>query len=89
LGPKLEEKRPFSIQVAIHVGMGPGGFLWRWDDDSPWSSMRGPTAWGAERLRWPTQWQIGHGQSDPNSQPFRGNNLQIKGHIQQDTLTFQ
>ncbi|MEM7336411.1 MAG: metallophosphoesterase, partial [Chloroflexota bacterium] len=35
LGPVVRKKRPFAIQIAIHMGMGPGGMLWRWDDNSP------------------------------------------------------
>ncbi|MEM7335745.1 MAG: hypothetical protein AAF490_26950, partial [Chloroflexota bacterium] len=75
LGPVVSKKRPFAIQIAIHMGMGPGGMLWRWDDNSPWSSMRAASPWGAERLHWPRHWQVGTNSS--GSEPFRGANLRI------------
>lgn len=78
-GPSLPVDRPFSIQFAIHSGMGPGGLLWRWDDDADWSSLRGASAWGVERLQWSTDWHIGHNHGGQN---FRGDNLQIKWNAQ-------
>ena len=59
LGPALMGRRPASIQVALHSGMGPGGLLWRWHDDEPWSSLLGASAWGIERLAWSHDWRIG------------------------------
>lgn len=59
-GPSLPAG-PFRIQFALHSGMGPGGLLWRWDDDSPWSSLAGASPWGAERLKWPHNWTFGEG----------------------------
>ena len=59
LGPALPAGRELSIQVALHSGMGPGGLLWRWNDDAPWSSMLGASAWGPERLAWSGDWLIG------------------------------
>ncbi len=38
LGPVLPPDKPFEIQIAAHTGMGPGGLLWRWDDE--WGSVR-------------------------------------------------
>ena len=58
-GPPLPVDRAFRIQFAIHSGMGPGGLLWRWDDDAPWSSLQGASDWGPERLRLPPRWTIG------------------------------
>ncbi|MCY4009136.1 MAG: metallophosphoesterase [Anaerolineaceae bacterium] len=58
-GPMLPTQQPFRVQFGIHSGMGPGGFLWRWQDDDPWSSMIGASAWGAERLRWSHEWTSG------------------------------
>ena len=86
LGPTLEPNKPFSIQIAIHTGMGPGGFLWRWNDESPWSSLSGATAWGAERLSWPTYWRIGHDQRGPDSRPFRGRELNAMWYTQTMSL---
>lgn len=59
LGPALPVGQPVSIQFALHSGMGPGGLLWRWNDDDAWSSMAGASAWGAERLPWSHAWRIG------------------------------
>jgi hypothetical protein len=61
-GPSLPPGEPFSLQIALHPEMGPGGLLWRWDDQSPWSSLVGASAWGIERLVWPDIWAVGHGQ---------------------------
>ena len=58
-GPALPAGKPFRIQFAIHSGMGPGGLLWRWNDDCPWSSLDGASPWGAERLRWSQKWAVG------------------------------
>ncbi len=58
-GPMLPTHQPFRIQFGIHSGMGPGGLMWRWHDDDPWSSMIGASAWGAERLHWPRDWTPG------------------------------
>jgi hypothetical protein len=82
LGPALPPGKAFSIQVAIHSGMGPGGMLWRWDDADPWSSLQGASPWGAERLAWPGQWSVGHGQSGVNDRPFRGHDLKTTWHTQ-------
>lgn len=78
LGPKLKAGERFSIQVGLHAGMGPGGLLWRWGDASPWSSFQGTTAWGIEKISWPTQWLIGRDQRGKDSRPFRGSDLVIK-----------
>jgi len=75
LGPKLDAGKPFSVQVALHGGMGPGGFLWRWADDTPWSSMLGATPWGPERLQWQDAWAVGHDQYGPGGRPWGEGNL--------------
>lgn len=77
LGPAMPGDRPFSIQFAIHSGMGPGGLLWRWSDDHAWSSLLGASAWGAERLLWSSQWRIGAAAGQPE---FRGQDLSLKWH---------
>ncbi|MGD8307066.1 MAG: metallophosphoesterase [Ignavibacteria bacterium] len=77
LGPTLVPDRTFEIQLAIHTGMGPGGFLWRWNDSAPWSSLNSASPWGAERLTWPVNWHIGHDQYGENSAQFRGDNLEV------------
>ena len=75
LGPTLEAGQPFAIQIALHTGMGPGGLLWRWRNDTPWSTMRNANAWGAERLAWQPTWSMGHDQRGKPGRPFRGEAL--------------
>ncbi|MDE2856254.1 MAG: metallophosphoesterase [Chloroflexota bacterium] len=58
-GPPLPQGRSFSIQFALHSGMGPGGLLWRWSDEESWSSLIGASAWGAERIPWSHSWRLG------------------------------
>ncbi len=77
LGPALPGDRRFSIQFAIHSGMGPGGLLWRWSDAHTWTSMLGASAWGAERLQWSRRWRIG---TAARQQEFRGPGLRLKWH---------
>ena len=77
LGPALPRDRQFSIQFAIHSGMGAGGLLWRWSDAHAWSSMLGASAWGAERLPWSGVWRIGEA---TGQQEFRGQGLSLKWH---------
>ena len=84
LGPLLGGKRPFKIQVAIHTGMGPGGILWRWDDGSHWSSMKAASPWGAERLKWPTQWRIGSNHAYKEN--FRGMGLKLSSTQKKSTF---
>ena len=76
-GPTLPAGRPFSLEVAVHPAMGPGGMLWRWAGSSAWSSLRGATAWGAERFSPQARWSVGHDQYGPAGQPFRGQGLQV------------
>ncbi len=75
-GPALGAGERFDIQVAIHAGMGPGGFLWRTNDDAPWTSMTGASAWGAERLPSATRWSTASGKT-PTDRPFRGEQLRV------------
>ncbi|HEY8599669.1 MAG TPA: metallophosphoesterase [Thermomicrobiales bacterium] len=76
-GPTFAPGESFTVQVAIHTGMGPGGLLWRRDDNAPWSSLTAAASWGAERLTWPTRWSVGHEREEPTEQPFRGSGLQV------------
>ncbi len=78
LGPKLPKGKAFHLQLALHTGMGPGGLLWRWHAGEPWSSLQGASAWGGERLHWPTLWSIGHGQLGEEDRPFRGQQLVVE-----------
>jgi hypothetical protein len=81
-GPSLSPGAPFSLQVAVHTGMGPGGLLWRWNDEMPWSSLTAASPWGAERLKGPANWSVGHDKRGPADRPFRGDDLQVRWHTQ-------
>lgn len=81
-GPTLTVDEPFLLQLAFHTGMGPGGLLWRWDDESPWSSLKGASTWGLERLTWPGQWSVGQGPRGTGDRPFRGHRLRVTWHHQ-------
>ena len=76
-GPSLPPAQRFSVQIGIHTGMGPGGILWRADDQAPWSSLSSASPWGAERLTWPQQWGVGHDKRGPEDRPFRGTALEV------------
>ncbi len=58
-GPGLGAGQAFDLQLAFHTGMGPGGVLWRADDQAPWSSLTSASPWGPERLAWPEHWSVG------------------------------
>ena len=85
-GPQLAPDQPFSIQVAIHPAMGPGGFLWRWSESTPWHSFKGTSAWGADRFKPRKFWGIGRSQLDIDTTPFRGQNLKIKLAVSMEQL---
>ena len=82
LGPDLRPGTEFELQVAVHTEMGPGGVLWRWNDDAPWSSLTAASPWGPERLPWPSVWRLGHGQRGSGDQPFHGRHLGARWHRQ-------
>lgn len=75
LGPELAGGEDFDVHVAIHSGMGPGGILWRYGEDQPWSSLQAASSWGAERLSWPAHWTVGYGKQGQADQPFLGQKL--------------
>ena len=81
-GPAIAAGSPFDLQLVIHTGMGPGGFLYRSQGEASWSSLTGASAWGAERLDWPERWSIGHAARGPADQPFRGTNLSLSALVQ-------
>jgi hypothetical protein len=80
-GPSLAPGQPFDLQLVLHAGMGPGGILWRAGENAPWSSLTAASAWGVERLGWPTHWSIGHAARGPDDQPFRGTSLDVSSAI--------
>ena len=77
LGPALAAGAPFDIQLALHGAMGPGGLLWRWNEASPWSSLRGASAQGVERSAAVTAWTVGHTAVAPTDRPFLGSDLRV------------
>lgn len=86
LGPSLPPNEPFTVQLAFHTGMGPGGVLWRRDDRDSWSSLPSASSHGLERLPWPSYWSTGHGQRGTADRPFRGRGLQVIWHVQAQQL---
>lgn len=83
-GPALLTDERFRIQFAMHSGMGPGGLLWRWSDDHPWSSMIGASAWGAERLRWSHLWSLGRG---GGQRDFQRRDLRVRWYYESFALS--
>ncbi len=69
-GPTLSPDAPFDLQIMLHRDMGPGGLMWRAGDTHPWSSLDGVSAWGLERLTWPTHCCAGDG-------TFQGTDLRL------------
>lgn len=76
-GPSLPGEEAFDIQVALHGGMGPGGLLWRAGEGAPWSSLRGASAQGVERVAPVTSWSIGHTAVAASDRPFLGRELRV------------
>ncbi len=76
-GPSLPGGEAFDIQVALHGGMGPGGLLWRAGEGAPWSSLRGASAQGVERVAPVTNWSIGHTTVSASDRPFLGRELRV------------
>lgn len=77
IGPPVRADAPFDIQLLVHPGMGPGGLLYRLSGDDRWTSLSAASAWGAERLNWPGDWSLGHGQQGPGDRAFLGRDLAI------------
>ncbi|WP_028795050.1 metallophosphoesterase family protein [Thalassobaculum salexigens] len=76
-GPPLPPGQPFDIQIALHGAMGPGGLLWRWDEAAPWTSLRGASAQGLERVAPVTAWTVGHTAVSAADRPFLGSELRV------------
>ncbi len=83
LGPSLRPGSPFDIQIALHPDMGPGGMLWRDNDQGPWSSLEGASPWGPERLDCQGFWVVGSA-AGGNDMPFSGSDLSIRHFASQD-----
>jgi hypothetical protein len=80
LGPAISAGQPFDIEMVIHGGMGPGGLLWRETGRDAWSSLAGASAWGAERLRWPSCWCVGQ-EAETADEPFAGSGLTVSAAV--------
>ncbi len=63
-GPPLPPDQGFDLRLAIHRDMGPGGVLWREDEDSAWSSLSSSSARGAADVAWPARWVVGEDVAD-------------------------
>jgi hypothetical protein len=77
LGPCLPADRPFELTLVLHPNMGPGGILTYDALTGRWSSWRGASAWGVERLPRLDDWSVGHGQAGPSDRPFDGHRLSV------------
>ena len=77
IGPTLTAGEPFDFQLLIHPGMGPGGIACRIGPEPTWSSLVGISAWGPERLGWPSRRSVGHAQAGPDDQRFQGTALSV------------
>ncbi len=86
LGPALPPNEPFTVQLALHTVMGPGGVLWRREDGDSWSSLSSASSYGLERVPWPSHWSAGHSQRATTDRPFRGRELRVTWHAQAQQL---
>lgn len=77
VGPSVTADAAFDIRLVVHPGMGPGGLLYRLSRDDAWTSLSAASAWGAERLEWPDEWSVGHGQQGPGDRAFLGSDLAV------------
>jgi hypothetical protein len=80
-GPTVPAGESIGFQVMLHPGMRPGGLLWRWSADEPWSSLNGASAWGLERLPPIANVSIGHASASVEDRPFLGSYLNIREQI--------
>lgn len=78
VGPMLVPGAPLDLSLAIHTDMGPGGILACGGRHGPWTSFTGAAALGAEEVRWPALWLMGHGRSGPADTPFRAPGLYVE-----------
>jgi len=76
-GPSIAAGEPLDFQLVVHGGMGPGGVLWRSDEQTAWTSLSSASSWGAERLADRTSWSVGFGKGGDEDFPFRGEALQV------------
>ncbi|WP_426440727.1 metallophosphoesterase family protein [Bradyrhizobium genosp. P] len=77
IGPDLLADQDFAFEVAFYPDMGPGGVLWRRRGRKGWNSFAAVSSTGLERLSWPADWSVGHGQDGPDDTPYLGSQLDI------------
>jgi hypothetical protein len=75
-GPAFPAGQPFAFDLAIHLGMGPGGVLWRANERAPWSSLMSSSALGALHMPEPESWLLGHAPNSIMDRPYCGSRLQ-------------
>jgi hypothetical protein len=51
--------------------------LYRMHGDNRWTSFDAASATGLDRMIWPDQWSVGHGQAGAADRPFMGSGLQV------------
>lgn len=76
-GPDLPADSDFDLHVALYPEMGPGGILYRKHGETAWTSFKAATATGIENVRWPSSWNLGHGQHGSGDRPFKGHGLTV------------
>jgi hypothetical protein len=81
VGPAVPAGQPFDIHLLLHTSMGAGGIMCRAGSDTAWSSLESASAWGVERLDWPSQWSVGHGQAGTDDAPFKGSDLVVSTSV--------
>jgi hypothetical protein len=78
-GPTLSNTNIFNVQIMAHNGMGPGGLLYRFNDNDCWSSLSSSSPWGLEQINWPIHWSIGKNMDiNEDLMEFKGKNLEVK-----------
>jgi hypothetical protein len=78
IGPSVTPDAPFSFELLVHTGMGPGGVMCRFGAEQSWSSLQAASPWGPERLNWPARWSVRHGQIGGTDRAFAGSNLAVR-----------
>ncbi len=76
IGPDLLAEHDFTLDLALSPDMGPGGVLWRCNDES-WTSFAAASATGLEGLHWPVLWSVGHGEGGAADRPYLGPRLDL------------
>ncbi|MEO2046614.1 MAG: hypothetical protein ABGX16_08570 [Pirellulales bacterium] len=77
-GPLLVPGESFDFQVVFHPDMGPGGILYRQQENVAWSTLESTSSKGTENLKPLRRWAVGHSQSGEKDRPFVGHDLQVR-----------